>query len=353
MFILESGFTTNSSIIVYIPLFIALGIASFFIIINLFFKIIRHNSKKNEENPDRLTNFNDIRYIAKEILLNNDERDFLWKICKTYQVKNIVSQMKNQVTIDALFKSIFSNDINEHKKALLFSIRNKIEQDKHNTTLISSTKNIQIGQKITYLDENHDRYTTEVLDNGPDGLVLIVPKNIYGNELRPEPLSKIMLSFETKNHVAYQLRTRIVRYQIRHQSEVVVSHTNNLEILHRRKQRRIPYKPSCIFSAVQVSSGGNGKNPSIQYTPMEHKYEGKMIDISSEGCCIQTNLAIKKQQYIYIELNLDDSSADSLFGLIVETTQNTQTNLNILHIEFVRMKLETRNKIYKLVYEYV
>ena len=41
----------------------------------------------------------------------------------------------------------------------------------------------------------------------------------------------------------------------------------------------------------------------------------------------------------------DDSSTDSLYGLIVETTQNTQTKLNTLHVHFVRMKLETRNKL--------
>lgn len=353
MFILDSGFSRNTSIIIYIPLFIGIGIAAFFLVVNILLKILRTSTSKKTNNPDRLTTFNDIKNIAKELNLNNDEKDFLWDICKNQNVKNFNCYMKNQSQVDDLFKNTVKTLTNETQKALLYSIRNKIEQDKHNTVLISSTKNIQIGQKITYIDENHDQYPSEVIDSGQDGLVLIVPKNIYGDELRPAPLSKITLSFETKNYIAYRLITRVVRYQQRNISELVVSHTNNLEILHRRNQRRIPYDPQCLFAAVKVSTGGNGKSPNVNYEPLEHRYEGKLIDISSEGCSIQTNLAVKKQQYIYIEFKLDDSSNDSVFGLIVETTQNSQTKVHTLHINFVRMKLETRNKIYKLVYEYM
>lgn len=353
MFILEAGFSRNTSIIIYIPLFIGMGIAAFFLIANIFLKTARNSAKKKASDPHRLSTYNDVKFITKDLLLTNDEKELLWEICKIHKVPNIIAFMKNQTLLDELFKTVFLSASDEQKKALLFSIRNKIEQDKHNTTLISSTKNIQIGQKITYIDENHDQYASEVLDNVPDGLVLVVPKNIYGDELRPKPLSKITLSFETKNYIAYRLLTRVVRYQQRVYSELVVSHTNNLEILHRRNQRRIPYNPVCVFSAVKVTTGGKGKSPSVEYTPLDHRYEGKLLDISSEGCSIQTNLAVKKQQYIYIEFKLDDSSTDSVYGLIVETTKSTQTNLNTLHVHFVRMKLETRNKIYRLVYEYM
>lgn len=353
MFILDSGFSRNTSIFIYIPLFIGMGVAAFFLFANIFLKIVRNRNKKQASNPNRPTTYADIKFIAKDLLLTNDEREFLWEICRQHKVNNFIAYMKNQIQLDELFKIVCNSSSDEQKKSLLFSIRNKIEQDKHNTALISSTKNIQVGQKITYIDANHDQYPSEVLDNVPDGLILIVPKNIYGDELRPNPLSKITLSFETKNYIAYRLLTRVVRYQQRVHSELVVSHTNNLEILHRRNQRRIPYNPVCVFAAVKVSTGGKGKDPTVEYTPLEHRYDGKLLDISSEGCSIQTNLAVKKQQYIYIELKLDDSSIDSLYGLIVETTQNTQTKLNTLHVHFVRMKLETRNKIYRLVYEYM
>lgn len=352
MFILDAGFSRNYSIIIYIPLFIGIGIGLFFLVANILFKIAKNSFQKKTAISNRLTTLSDIKFVAKYLQLTNEEKDFLWDICKHHKVKNFVVFMKNQIQVDELFKTVFKSLTDEYKKSLLFSIRNKIEQDRHNSALISSTKNIQIGQKIMYIDANHDHFSSEVIDNLPDGLILVVPKNIFGDELRPEPLSKITLSFEAKNNVAYRLLTRVVRYQQRAQSELVVSHTNNLEILHRRNQKRIPYSPICEFAAVKVSTGGKGKDPSVVYTPLEHRYEGKLLDISSEGCSIQTNLAIKKQQYIYIELKLDDSSTDSMIGLIVETTQNTQTKLTILHVNFVRMKMETRNKIYRLVYEF-
>ncbi len=353
MFILDAGFSRNYSIIIYVPLFLGIGVAVFFLIVNIILKTVRNSTMKKNSDPLRPTTVSDIRFAAKELNLTGEERDFLWNICKTNKVANFLSCMKNPVQLDELFKTVFSKTSTEDNKALLFSIRNKIDQDKRNTALISSTKNIPTGQKMTYIDENHDQYPSEVIDNVPDGLVLIVPKNLYGDELRPAPLSKITLSFEIKDNTAYRLTTRVVRYQQRIHSELVVSHTNNLEILHRRNQRRVPYNPVCVFAAVKVTTGGKGKDPAVEYVPLEHRYEGKLVDISSEGCSIQTNLAIKKQQYIYIEFKLDDSSTDSVFGMIVDTIVNSQTKLNTLHIHFVRMKLETRNKIYTLVYEYL
>jgi hypothetical protein len=49
---------------------------------------------------------------------------------------------------------------------------------------------------------------------------------------------------------------------------------------------------------------------------------------------------------------MDANAIEKTFGKIVNTT-TTQTKLTILHIEFVKISLETRNKIYKKVYDYV
>ena len=131
MFILDSGFSRNTSIFIYIPLFIGMGVAAFFLFANIFLKIVRNRNKKQVSNPNRPTTYADIKFIAKDLLLTNDEREFLWEICRQHKVNNFIAYMKNQIQLDELFKTVFNSSSDEQKKSLLFSIRNKIEQDKH------------------------------------------------------------------------------------------------------------------------------------------------------------------------------------------------------------------------------
>lgn len=352
MFLLDIGFSRNYSPIIYIPLFIALGIGLVFFIINLLLKLVQKNFQKSLHNPDRPTTSRDIIYISQILKLTQKERNTLLEICKKKVCPNLLLLMRNQSKIDELFKEIINTTKDEKQKALLYSIRTKIEQDPQNTSFISSTTNIIEGQEMLYRDENLDHHPTKVLKNLKEGLVLKSPQNIFGDFIKPKPLTKVSFSFETKNLIAYTFQTRVVRYQNENESEMLISHTNNLETLVRRNQKRVPYAPQCVFSAVKVSSGGTGKNPKINYEALIKKHQGSLIDISANGCSLQTNIPISKGQYIYIEFRLDMESIEKVFGSIVHTTTNKQTKQTILHIEFKKISLETRNKIYKIVYDY-
>ena len=352
MILLDMGFTRNYSLVIYIPLLIAGGIALAFFLINIIIRIFQSSFHKKVNDPNRPTTVQDINYVTQILHLTNEEKNFLQELCKDNKCPNFIMFMRNQAKIDALFKTIIHTIEDERKKAILYSIRTKIEQDPQNTSFITSTKNILEGQRLMYNDENVEHHPSTVLKNTKEGLIVQVPKNIYGDEIKPKPLSKINFSFETKNLIAYTFQTRIVRYQNTQENEMVISHTNNLEVLVRRNQKRIPYKPQCVFSAVKVSSGGLGKNPKVSYEALPKKHEGTLMDISANGCSLQTNMPISKGQYIYIEFRMDAEAIEKAFGKIVNAT-TTQTKLTILHIEFVKISLETRNKIYKKVYDYV
>ena len=62
---------------------------------------------------------------------------------------------------------------------------------------------------------NEDRYDTSVVENTNEGLILLVPKDILGNEINIPTLTKINLLFSMTNNVAYNMQTRIMRYQTR------------------------------------------------------------------------------------------------------------------------------------------
>lgn len=352
MILLDMNFSRNYSLIIYIPLFIATAIGLGFFIINVIIRNLQNRYHQSLLNPNRPTTQRDIHYLGEILKLTAIEKNTLYDVCKENKCPNFAMLMRNQKNIDELFKSIINKTLDEKKKSILYSIRSKIEQDPNNTSFISSTTNIKEGQKLRYYDEFLDQHQTEVLKNNKEGLVLRVPKNIFGDDIRPTPLSKINFSFETKNLIAYTFQTRLIRYQDGVENEMVVSHTNNLEVLIRRNQKRIVYNPLCTFSAVKVVSGGLGKNPKISYEALSKKYQGSLIDISANGCSMQTHMPISKGQFIYIEFRVDAESIENAYGKIVNTTTNTQTKQTNLHIEFVKISLESRNKIFKLVYNY-
>ncbi|HQC26868.1 MAG TPA: hypothetical protein PLU31_04360, partial [Treponemataceae bacterium] len=198
MILLDMGFTRNYSLVIYIPLLIAGGIALAFFLINIIIRIFQNNFHKKINDPNRPTTAQDINYITEILHLTNEEKNFLQELCKGNKCPNFIMFMRNQSKIDALFKTIIHTTADERKKAILYSIRTKIEQDPQNTVFITSTKNILEGQRLVYSDENLDHHPSTVLKNTKEGLIVQVPKNIYGDEIKPKPLSKINFSFETK-----------------------------------------------------------------------------------------------------------------------------------------------------------
>jgi hypothetical protein len=199
---------------------------------------------------------------------------------------------------------------------------------------------------------NEDRYDTSVIENTNEGLILLAPKNILGDEINIPTLIKVNLLFSMTNNVAYNMPTRIMRYQTRNLREIVVTHSNNIAILHRRNFTRMPFNTECIFSAVQVITGGDKKEVQVEYKPLEKKHNGKISDISAEGCCLETELPIRPNQYIYIEVEIAEDKISKIFGKIVAVEINSSTNKHILHIKFVKIDKTTRNSIYSLIYNY-
>ena len=338
--------------IAYIAIFLVALLGGIFFVTNIYLSYLKKKKKEHLLDPNRNTTKKDIQTIGEILKLTNEEKDFLWNICEKQSVKNLFIELKNLKFIDSLFKKEFENSKqDENFCAILFSIRNKIDVYRNSGMTLNSSKLIPANQKMTLM-YNEDRYDTSVVENTNEGLILLVPKNIFGDEINIPTLSKIYLLFSMTNNVAYNMPTRIMRYQTRNLKEIVVTHSNNIEILHRRNFTRLSFNTECIFSAVQVTTGGDKKDVQVEYKPLEKKHTGIISDISAEGCCLETELPIKANQFIYIEVEISEEQTSKIFGKIVAVEVNNSTNKHILHINFVKIDKNTKNSIFKLVYNY-
>lgn len=338
--------------IAYVALFVVIVAALTIFIVNILVKFLETKRKKNLLNPNRKTSKKDIIQISQTLNLTSEEKDFLWELCKKNSIKNLFVELKNDEFIDSIFKKEFNQIKNDENLAsILFSTRNKIDLHKSLSMVLNSSKLIPTNLSMTLI-VNENRYETTLIENTKDGMILTVPKDILGNEINIPTLTRINLIFSLSNNVAYDMSSRIIRYQTRVLKEILVSHSNNITILHRRNFTRLPFDNDCIFSAVQIITGGQKKDVEVQYKPLEKKHKGKITDISADGCCLETELPIRPNQYIYIELDLTQDEKAKIIGKIVDNEINKRNNLHILHIKFVKIAKKTKNVIFSLIYDY-
>jgi len=325
-------------------------------------KLIKNHleKEKNElsNNPDLPTNSRTLKIVAKILDLTYDELKFTKEFCSEYNVTNLPMKIKDEKFIDDLFKKIYeklnksSSEENEIKKSILFSIRQKIEQQKNkkNSSLITNSTLITVNQQIQFITEDNNQYPSVVIANTQDWFTVQTPKNIFNDELTFSPLQKITFCFETENNIAYILQSRVLSSGKEHCTQI--AHTKNIQALHRRNQKRIHFTPDCIFSAVQIQTSGSENNTKIEYKALEKKHTGTLSDISSEGCSILCNLDIRDGQYINVKTKIDGKNEDEFIGKILKTESVNSDNTFKLHIKFIKISRKIRNKIFTKVYEY-
>ena len=346
--------------------FLLLGLALFLLIILFAIKKIHDKYTKGSDYSSQsaklITNGAILYRVTKTYEFDHDEYMFLKKMCTAQRIPNLEYTFHFDVPSDQFFITKF-NEINgqtdkkddtiQNELALLFSIKQKVDNSRKTLSNLTSTALIPAGDSIYYFSDTKEQFEAKIIDNTKNELIISITKDIFGNTIKPPALSKISLLYQTKNGSAYLSDVRIIRYQnTTGNGEMVTSHCNNMQSYQRRQFKRVPMNIPCNFSAVKITTGGTGTKANISYTPMERKYTGQLLELSAGGCSIMTSMNIREKQYIYAELNIDGIQPDSVIGLIVNTTPITDRRQYVLHILFVRISCKTRNKIFARVYEY-
>lgn len=338
---------------VYSAILFAGIFALIFFGINYLISKTKERNEKLSKMSDSPTSKINIKNLQKLLKLTTEETNYLYKLCKENNIPNLELRIKNEDFIDNLIKNQFefiNNNKSENKEeqlSILFSIRNKIDIHKNKGTIINNSINIIKEQKMSYIENDLNQYEVTLVDNSEIGFTITSPVDIFNIKLPIEIMSKITLFFETNNNIAYILQSRVLK--ILSNGNILIAHTTNIQPLQRRIQKRLSLNSPCIFSAVQVAIGGNNKTSQMIYNPMKKKHQGKICDISVDGCCLLCDMDIKENQYIHLEINIDGSTIDEIIGNIVKT-HKIEENEYKLHIRFVRISQKVRNKIFSKIY---
>lgn len=317
--------------------------------------------QKRKESPEyieaqknRPTTIKDVQALTKKISLTRQEALLLYNICFRQKARNIYYLWNDEEYLDGLLREEFlrlrqknaESDVYE-----IFKLKSRLERIERMQHSIPSSHNIPEGETLTLPATGGRFYSFKIRKNDQDSLVLEVPKNLEGTEFCPKPLDKIVMTYMTKRGTQYVLSSRVIRFQ--HGAggvhEMVINHSNAVSMQNRRQWKRINIGNKCLFSAVEEKTGRRGE---VTYSPKENKYEGTLADVSAGGCMIKTQLPIKRDQKLWIKINLPERGEFEAYGLIVSAQKNNETNEFALHISFIEIDEKDRNDIFAFVYNY-
>ncbi len=344
----------NSFVYIFI---LIVCLASFVLAVIYFFILKRRASSKSKRwadaNRNRETKQSDVQLLSSEAFLEPNEKKYLFELCKRNRAKNIYFLWREEEDLSNLFRKEFDylssrKTRDEGRLDLFFSVRYKLEKLYDRKHSINSTKQLEVGQKITIVDEKEFQIKTVLEKNTPLGFYVSIPHEFDLN--KPKPLSKFMITFAAETGILYQCETRAVRYEetISGKEFLLLSHSTSLELVQKRATKRMNISTPCLFSAVKITGNDKKKKFEIQ----SQKHEGKFIDISAGGCKFSCSLPIVKDQYLQLYFDLPGLGEQEAQGLILKT-KKTDEKTFVLYIKFTDIDIKVKNNIYTKIYGYI
>ena len=181
---------------------------------------------------------------------------------------------------------------------------------------------------------------------------------MYDNpNLKPPVLERLRFITKAQNGMTYHFTSRAMRYQTNPDGKIylIVNHSEDLVNQAHRNSKREFLDTECLFSPAHlVHTVENEKkakhNKEEDFVVRPKEYEGRITNISSGGCCIKTTLPIKEKQYLSLRVPSLELH-EHIIGIIRKTRKLIDNSYN-LHIQFLKISLESKNRINTIAFKY-
>ena len=322
----------------------------------------KKSDKYIQKQLSRLTTQKDVKKFIEDNRLSQRESDMLWNMCRIQKLPNINYFIKEPEPLFQKFKEFYSylklNNVPEEDLDTFFVLNFNIEKISAATKNLLSTKQLAPEAIVFYLTHESEQFPFYVKNNTQDFLALEIPKFMFDNpNLKPPLLERLRFTTKAQNGMTYHFTSRAMRYQNNPDGKIylIIAHSEDLLNQAHRNSKRESIDAECIFSPARLAkmeekSKQAIKNNEEEYIIAQKEYTGKVTNISSGGCCIKTNLPIKEKQYLSIKIPSLDIE-DHIIGIIRKTRQLLDKSYN-LHIQFLRIHLESKNKINAYTFKY-
>ena len=322
----------------------------------------KKSDKYIQKQLSRITTQKDVKKFITDNRLSQKESDMLWNICRIQQIPNINFFIKEAEALSEHLRDYYfylkDNNADAEEFDTFFTLDFNLEKISAATKNLISTKQLPLEATVFYLTHESEQFPFYVKNNNQDFLALEIPKFMFENpNLKPPLLERLRFITKAQNGMTYHFTSRAMRYQTNPDGKIyiIIAHSEDLLNQAHRNSKRESIDAECIFSPARHShqvedSKKNKKNPDELFLITPKEYTGKVTNISSGGCCIKTNLPIKEKQYLALKIpNLEIN--EHMIGIIRRTRKLLDESYN-LHIQFLQISIEAKNRINAYAFKY-
>ena len=291
-----------------------------------------------------------LRRMAKNIGLTNEQIKMLEFVFKTDQVTDMEKSINSPTLLDGHFRrayrvieqSKYSREEIQRRIYVLFAARNKLESNARGG--ITSTFQLNDDAYVIF-SYGKEKYNLPVLSAKGDQLAIECPKNALGSVQKIQKGDKITPMVFIKGK-GFSFETRVVGYSTLYgHNALMLAHSNQLKLLSQRRFRR---KQTVIATNINiVYTEGSGKKQRLVVD--KKRLTGNIMDISVGGCSIKIKTPVQVGARLKIEFTQGENNVAAL-GQVLRT--NRAGVITVLHIKFIRVTRKSMNIINAFVYEY-
>ncbi len=321
-------------------------------------KVPVHGEVPHSTQVQETVSSKELKAVSKLFSFTAEQSEFFAKICKKKNIIHPAQFIQDKAAVDALFTSLLhelevaaASRESERQKTLVFFIREAIDNRRKAGELISSTRALKTGIGFSMTVESGEQYQSAVTENSTEGIQCLIPRDLFGNELRLPIRSQLELFFTGAGGQSYRCKTKILQYRShRTGTHFLLAHTDSVTALPNRKHDRKSIQVECTFCHVTVANVVNGKKTEHKFFPSKKTYPGLIHDISAGGCSISVSEQLPIGEYLQIQCILMPGNTDTIIGKVVRITGEVGTGDLNMHIQFAKMPRVTMNRIYSIIY---
>jgi len=301
------------------------------------------------------------RREATAIGLSKYQTRLLESFIKTYQVRrpfNLLSNTRElRITLGKALRDIqhmeAKESVIEQRKLEIYRIQQRVDRIFADTNRMSSTKQLRLGQNITFQQENGNRFTSVITATLKEFYCAQVPLNYGGEHVKWKKGSKIKLFIWGVDGEEMVFESKVIGYtNVKKINSVMLGHTNRVSRAIMRKYRRRPIKGQCSFYPVRIVEKGVGRKVTRQAVVLTKQGRvGSMIDISAGGCALASHKPLPRGELIKISFEPERGNLIVAFGKIVDSRMLSRSRTT-LHVMFTRASSKNLNKINEYVYDF-
>ena len=281
----------------------------------------------------------------------------LWKLAKIADLEDPLTLYWSLPALEKGIAATISNAKNnglEHSKktqdflAKLYAYRTKLELNPKNKKGVTSTKFIDVGQKIRVILKGRGVFSAEVLNNSKD---LIISLPLQNNQITIAGVDWVGMMMSVylwrKDDAAYVFDTYVRENSMFNGKSVLcLSHTDNLL----RTQKRRSVRCEChIYAQMYIIKSETADLKSMETQP---GLKCLLEDISEDGALIRIGGKGVSNLHIKLQFTIGESFI-VMSGFVRGVEYDEEKNQSKLHFECTYIDTPMKNAILSYVYNVI